>query len=71
MNTIWPVCPTENYGGAAVTGTAPTNSPSAVSGVTLTAGAILTFGVNRLGRRRPGNINQNWTPMASPRHPHQ
>ena len=66
MNPYLAGMPIGNYGGAALTGTAPLNSPSQVAGVTLTAGAILTFSATGSAADDPININQNWTPDGQP-----
>lgn len=66
MNPYLAGMPVGNYGGAAVSGTAPVNSPKALTAVTLTAGAILTFGVTGSAADDPVNINQNWNPDGEP-----
>jgi len=54
--------PDGTYGGAAVSGTAPTNSPIAVSGIAINPGSTITFQVSGSAADDPININKAWTP---------
>ena len=62
MNLYLAGMPNGNYGGASVSGTAPTNSPAQVSGLSLSAGQVLKFASTGSTSDDPANINQNWTP---------
>jgi len=66
MNPYLAGMPNGTYGGADVSGTAPTNAPYQVSGITLTAGQVLTFSVTGSAADDPVNINQNWDPDGQP-----
>lgn len=58
--------PDGTYGGATNTGTNPTNAPTQVTGVPLTAGEKLTFDVVGSCADDPVNINYGWTPDGQP-----
>jgi len=66
MNPYLAGMPNGTYGGSANSGTAPANSPLLSTGITLTAGQILTFNVTGSTADDPVNINQNWTPDGQP-----
>ncbi len=66
MNLYLAGMPSGFYGGPTVSGTAPTNAPSQVRGITLTPGAVLTFSASGSTADDPVNINQNWTPDGQP-----
>ncbi len=65
MNPWLAGMPNGNYGGSAVSGTAPANSPTQ-AGLTIVAGQTLQFTVTGSMADDPVNINQNWTPDGQP-----
>lgn len=58
--------PAGSYGGSAVSGTAPANSPVQMQNVALTAGSNLTFSVTGSAADDPVNVNAAWTPDGQP-----
>ena len=65
MNPWLAGMPNGNYGGSAVSGTAPANSPTQVA-MTIMPGQTLQFTVSGSMADDPVNINQNWTPDGQP-----